>query len=447
MKRDPVDTLAAALESEGIAGKTVIAACSGGADSTFLLVALSRLRARFGFTLVALTVNHRIRNEAESGADASFVENLANALDPPVECARVDLAAGEVAAVARERGKGIEEAARFLRYRAFADVARARGAARVMTAHNRDDRAETVLMRFLSGASGSALAGIARERGIYLRPLLGISHAEMTAWLGENGVSWREDSTNADDRYLRNRVRRRLVPLLDEAFQGWETGVLGSAARAALDDDLCRSLITARWDRVSTGISCDARAFLSMHPAVRLRFLSDGLILLAPRHRVPSGYLERIANIGEEDLAPRAEEPDGSGRKLDGSGFSFTRSGDRYFWKPDIVQNTKSGYLVYIRSSGAYSLPFGTISVFSEGKSVYIDRCPGSFRFPLTIRTRQIGDTVATASGKRKTLKKLMNEWSVRKSDRDLLPLVETDGAIRAVWGGALGYPDWFVQI
>ena len=447
MKRDPVDTLASALEGREIAGKTVIAACSGGADSTFLLVALSRLRARFAFTPVALTVNHRIRSESESGADASFVEDLARSLDPPVECVRIDLAPGEVTVAARERGKGIEEAARFLRYRAFADVARKMDAAFVITAHNRDDRAETVLMRFLSGASGSALSGIARERGIYLRPLLGISHAEMTAWLGERGFSWREDSTNADERYLRNRVRRRLVPLLDGSFPGWETGVLGSASRASLDDDLCRSLIACRWDRVSGGISCDARAYLSMHPAVRLRFLSDGLILLAPRHRVPSGYLERIANVGAESLGPRADDPAGIGQRMDGSGLSFTRSGDRYFWKPDIVQNTKSGYLVYIRSDGAYSLPFETISVFSEGNSVYIDRCPGSFRFPLTIRTRQSGDSVTTASGGRKTLKKLMNEWSVRESDRDLLPLVETDGVIRAVWGGALGYPDWFVQI
>jgi len=110
------------------------------------------------------------------------------------------------------------------------------------------------------------------------------------------------------------------------------------------------------------------------------------------------------------------------------------------------VQNSKSGYLVYIRACGAYSMPFGTISVFPDGNSVYIDRCPGRFSLPLTIRTRQAGDTVLTADGKQKTLKKLMNEWSVRETDRDLLPLVEERGTIRAVWGGALGYPDWFVQ-
>ena len=111
------------------------------------------------------------------------------------------------------------------------------------------------------------------------------------------------------------------------------------------------------------------------------------------------------------------------------------------------MQNDKSGYLVYIRSCGAYSAPFGDISVLQAGISVYIDRCPGTFTLPLTVRSRQAGDTVRTADGKQKTLKKLMNEWSVRESDRDLLPVIEENGKIRAVWGSALGYPDWFVQI
>ena len=83
-------------------------------------------------------------------------------------------------------------------------------AAFVITAHNRDDRAETVLMRFLSGASGSALSGIARERGIYLRPLLGISHPEMTAWLGERGFSWREEVLARVDKLVPYNVEERM---------------------------------------------------------------------------------------------------------------------------------------------------------------------------------------------------------------------------------------------
>ncbi|HNY16620.1 MAG TPA: tRNA lysidine(34) synthetase TilS [Treponemataceae bacterium] len=461
MNRDPIETVAAALGSLELRGKTILVACSGGADSTFLLMALRRLQGRFGFDLAAITVNHRIRSEAESSGDSRFVEDFAASLDPAVRCVRKDLAVGEVERAAKERGKGIEEAARHLRYQAFADAAGELKASWVMTGHNRNDRAETVLMRFLSGSGGSALSGIARERGIYFRPLLELSHAEMAEWLAAHGISWREDATNADARYFRNRIRLHLVPLLDSFFPGWETGILSAASRSALDDALCKSLVTARWERSGDGISCPVGAFLSMHPAVRLRFLSEGLSLLAPGHRVPSGYLDRIAHIGEfagdvgasdggarGDTSPAESRPGGilPASTIAGSGLVFSRSGDSFFWKPDIVQNSKSGYLVYIRACGAYSMPFGTISVFPDGNSVYIDRCPGRFSLPLTIRTRQAGDTVLTADGKQKTLKKLMNEWSVRETDRDLLPLVEERGTIRAVWGGALGYPDWFVQ-
>jgi tRNA(Ile)-lysidine synthase len=279
---------------------------------------------------------------------------------------------------------------------------------------------------------------------------LDLSHAEMTEWLGANGYSWREDATNGDARYYRNRVRNHLVPVLDSFFPGWETGVLSAATRSALDDDLCHSLMDAHWERVEgvtdtgsedCGIRCESAAFLSLHPAVRLRFLRDGLALLSPKHRVPSGYLERIAAL-DTGLAARGECV-----RISGSGLSFEGSGTFFFWKPDIVQNDKSGYLVYIRSCGAYSAPFGDISVLQAGISVYIDRCPGQFTLPLTVRSRQAGDTVQAADGKQKTLKKLMNEWSVRESDRDLLPVIEENGKIRAVWGGALGYPDWFVQI
>ena len=434
MEQYPEEKVAEALASLDLKGRTVLAACSGGSDSVFLLVTLSLLSARFSYSLSALTVNHRLRSDAESSGDADFVENLCKALDPPVACVRKDLVEGEVAREAESRGMGIEEAARHLRYRFFEQSARDLGAVRVMTGHNRNDRLETMLMRFLEGSGGASLSGIARERGVFFRPLLDIDHATMQRWLSAHGFSWREDSTNDDDRYFRNRVRHHLVPLLDAQFPGWDTGVLSAAKRAGFDERLCRSLIAIEWSREASCVRCDAEGFLSMQCAVRLRFLRDGLVALGSRRRVSAGYLERIA----EEREPR---------RIAGAGLVFRREGNFFLWEPDIVQNTKSGYLVYIRSCGKYTVPFGTISVSAADNAVYIDGCPGRFTLPLTIRTRAPGDTVKASDGKRKTLKKLMNEWAVRDADRDFLPLVEENGQIRAVWGSALGYPDWLVQI
>jgi tRNA(Ile)-lysidine synthase len=361
----------------------------------------------------------------------------------------VELADGEVSALAESRGRGIEEAARHLRYRHFADVAAKIGARFVCTGHTRDDQLETVLMRFLQGAGASSLGGIAGRRGIFLRPVLDCTRADLRAWLLDRGIGWREDSTNSDSRYVRNRIRHTLIPLLSREFPGWDSGVLSAADRARDDERFCRSRMeapwtNARWSETSRGISCAAADFAGLDPALRLRFLRDGLLLLAPAHRVPSGFLDRLARSPEcwvqgAGLAPR-------GPCISGSGFVFRKEGNALFWEADIVQNTKSRYLVSIASPGTYRLPSRVVTVTERDGGVFLDGRLGPFGFPLILRSRSGGDTVRMADGRQKTLKKLMNDWAVQARDRDAIPVVEQDGEIRAVYGGLFGYPDWFIH-
>ena len=472
----PEDKLCSVLDSLGtLERRTILVAVSGGSDSVALLSMLHRQKSRYGYALRAVTVDHRIRSEAESGGDAAFVKHFCSALEPPVPCDLVELGAGEVVSLAAKRGRGIEEAARHLRYRAIeriADVLSSgeRSAVIVMTAHNRNDRSETMLMRFLQGASGRSLSGIAVVRGRFVRPLLDCTHAELRSYLESRGLLWREDATNADGAYLRNRIRLSLVPLLDRDFPGWETGVRAGAEKASLDEDLARSVIAssgAVWRREPDGrIRCDSRPFFFLHPAARLRFLRDGLELLAegavvapsgtkntvagvcpePRSgRISGGYLLSLAKLSEPDAAAQVSRQE-QGRVYAGSGLSFAITGNSVFWGPDIVQNTKSGYLVYICLAGTYRLPFGELSVTGDGNRVFLDDRFGPFSLPLIIRSRTGGDAVRMADGRQKTLKKLMNDWSVPENVRNLVPLIERDGEIRAVYGSPLGYPDWYVR-
>ena len=418
-----------------IRGKTILAAVSGGADSMALLCLLHQLAPVRGFVLQAVTVNHRIRSEAESMGDARCAESFCASLTPVVPCTLVSLEPGEVSLVAENRGKGIEEAARFLRYKILDETAIRAGASVIMTAHNRNDRNETILMRFLQGAGGRSLAGISAYRGAYIRPLLDISHGELVAYLKARNIIWREDATNADNSYLRNRIRSRLVPALERFFPGWETGIHSFAEKALLDDDLCRSLIRTKWIRSGDRIFCALNDYSKMHPAVRLRFLGDGLKLIKPGYRVSGGYLLRLAHETVNDRL-----------RIAGSGLLFEVRLDSIFFGPDIVQNTKSGYLVYIVSSGIYRLPFGSLAVSGADDSVFLDQRLGPFTLPLIVRSRTGGDTVKTADGRQKTIKKLMNDWAIAETDRDLVPIVEQDGEIRAIYGSPLGYPDWYVQ-
>jgi tRNA(Ile)-lysidine synthase len=441
-----------------LAGAVVLAAVSGGSDSVAMLCLLHEAAPRYGFALSAITVNHMIRSPAESSGDARFVADLCGRLDPPVPCALIDLAEGEVLTLAAKRGKGIEDAARHLRYRYFDEVSAKLGARFVCTGHTRDDQLETVLMRFLQGAGSSSLGGIAPRRGKFLRPVIECTRAELRDYLVDRGIGWREDATNADESYLRNRIRHTLVPLLSREFPGWDSGVLSASGRARSDERFCRSRMEPPWSNIAwtrsgAGISCDADEFSRLDPALRLRFLRDGLALLARPHRVSSRLLDRCArapeDFGRASTGSRSGNISGGADPVPviaGSGLVFRKDGNAFFWGPDIVQNSKSRYLVSIAFPGTYRLLSGSVVVEERSDGVYLDGRLGPFSLPLILRSRAGGDTVRMADGRQKTLKKLMNDWSVPASDRDAVPVVEQDGEIRAVYGGFRGYSDWFIH-
>ena len=197
-------------------GDRICCAISGGADSTALLLLLheanTATRNALGVGLSAVHIHHGLRG-AESDADEDFVRELCERLAIPLHVERVDTAVR--ASAERET---IEEAARSLRYGSFRALIAAGRADSVLTAHTLDDQAETVLMKLLRGAWTEGLAGIAPvvevPRGRILRPLLATRRDELRAYLEARGQAWREDSSNSDEAFTRNRIRHHVLPLL-----------------------------------------------------------------------------------------------------------------------------------------------------------------------------------------------------------------------------------------
>jgi tRNA(Ile)-lysidine synthase len=197
---------------------------SGGADSVALLRALVARSEELGLVLHAAHLHHGLRG-VEADGDLEFARHLAVQLGLPFHEARVDVAA-EAMAIPGKAGKpgksreSIEEAARRLRYGWFRQLMASGEVEAVATAHTRDDQAESVLGKFLRGAWTEGLSGIHPvvefPEGRILRPLLGATRAEVEAYLELLGQSWREDSSNADPVYTRNRLRHELLPLLED---------------------------------------------------------------------------------------------------------------------------------------------------------------------------------------------------------------------------------------
>jgi tRNA(Ile)-lysidine synthase len=226
--------LAAAWPPASWADVTVLLAVSGGCDSVALLRAMTAIQTAGAGRLCVAHLNHQLR--ADSSEDELFVTALCRQLNVPCEVARICLEA---------QADGIEAAARRARYQFLAEVAGRLGARYVATAHTADDQVETILHRIVRGTGIGGLAGMGRVRPLghatLIRPLLAIDRAELAAYLRVIGQPFREDASNADPRFTRNRLRHALLPWLAEQFNPGvkdallRLGTLAGEAQAVVD--------------------------------------------------------------------------------------------------------------------------------------------------------------------------------------------------------------------
>ncbi len=215
-------------------GETVVVAVSGGPDSMALLDLLVRLRSEWQLTLHVAHMNHGLRG-ASADADEAFVRNACHRWKLVCTVARVS-----VSAVAEERDLSEETAARQARYEFLEATARRMRAGAIAVGHTRDDQAETVLMRLLRGAGTEGLCGIRPVRVLggfrLVRPLLGVWRREIERYLRLRRRSWREDASNRDEKYLRNRIRHALLPVLEREYQPKIREILSQTAECLQAD-------------------------------------------------------------------------------------------------------------------------------------------------------------------------------------------------------------------
>ncbi len=225
------DEVLAWCRGEGIlpSGAAALVAASGGPDSTALLHALGALAPGRRWRLAVAHLDHALR--PESAEDASFVRRQAAALGLPFFGARVD-----VRALPGSVGRSTEEAARLARRSFLARAAREFRADAVALGHTVDDQAETVLLNLTRGAGTLGLAAMPPAAGIFVRPLLARSRAEVLAYLDELGVPWREDPTNRDLSFLRNWFRLEVLPALEARAPGVRASFAALAASARADE-------------------------------------------------------------------------------------------------------------------------------------------------------------------------------------------------------------------
>lgn len=251
-------------------------AVSGGADSVALLRVLLELRGELGVVLFVAHFDHGLRGE-ESAADAAFVKEVARELELEFFLGR-----GDVRAHAAREKLSIEAAARDLRYGWLAQLAGEQRLDVIATAHTLDDQAETVLLKFLRGAGTKGLAGIypvvrGDEKVRVVRPLLEVARTEVESYLEFLDQPWREDESNLDRRFTRNRVRHDLLPLLERDFNPNVRRTLNDVAEIARGEEEYWQALIAREmaGRSAAERRLDLAAFADLPLALQRRLLKQ----------------------------------------------------------------------------------------------------------------------------------------------------------------------------
>lgn len=260
-------------------GEHVLVAVSGGADSVALLYVLRELTSPLKLRLTVAHLNHKIRGK-DAEKDACFVKQLARRL-------HLGFVGGTVAVprLAGRLGISLEMAGRKARYDFFEKTALARGCHLVATAHTADDNAETILLMLVRGCGLQGLTGIAPSSQIgkttVIRPFLGTERRAIEKYLRAHKISWREDASNADDAFLRNRVRHELLPLLEEKYNKNIRPTLGRLADVLRNEnEYLNGLAGAAYaeSRLENGCGLNCAGLIKHHPAIRRRVLRQWLL-------------------------------------------------------------------------------------------------------------------------------------------------------------------------
>ena len=220
-------------------GGKALVAVSGGIDSMVCAHLIASLRDDLQIKIALVYINHGLRGEAVE--ELGFVRSFAQKIDAPFFTEDLDLT----------KGAGVQERARLQRYRALERIAADHDFPWIVTAHNRDDQAETVLFRALRGAGATGLAGIPSQSGRILRPLLNESRKQIERYAADQGVAFIEDASNATDDYTRNRLRKNAIPALNDAMGlDVRTGLARLGTISALERDALDYLAAEDFNRV-----------------------------------------------------------------------------------------------------------------------------------------------------------------------------------------------------
>ncbi len=383
-------------------GERIICAVSGGADSMALLWGLYLLKEKLEFTLEAAHFNHQLRAEA-SDRDAAFVESFCHRFDIPLHMGTAPVQKGK---------KGLEAAAREARYGYFRTLG-----GKIATAHTADDNAETVLLNLVRGTGLKGLGAIAPVGEKLIRPMLSVTRTEVLEFLEEYHIPHVEDATNAENDFLRNRLRHDVLPLLRRENPRLSENLSAMAQRLRQDAEILESLTQKAY-------TDDVYALRQLEKPLRSRILEKLLKENGVREPTARHMALAEALVFSENPSARAAFP---------GGVTMTRC----YGKLKRLEESAPLLEREVQIPGVTPLPeLGLRLVCRLAEEV----CNTKHIFTLqpqgkvVLRCRKAGDEMRLPGGT-KSLKKAFVDAKIPAAERLSLPVLADDAGILAVYG------------
>ena len=385
------------------------------------------------FSVSAVHFNHKLRGGA-SDSDEAFVRDFCDNNGIPVYVGACD-----VSAESHNRRAGIEETARVMRYEFFERIAGEIDAARIATAHNAEDNAETVLMNLIRGASLSGLSGIPPVRGNVIRPMLQIGRQQILNYLVSQKIPYVNDETNAENIYTRNKFRHLLFPLLQEINPRAVEAIGKAAALVRKDDQYLYSLAetvvqTAQASEGGLVISAKTLAALPSPVASRAFFLLIDKIGEG-RGDISALHVESAQLLINSDAASGScSLPRGIWLTKEYDDLYLTKGRQKTTFP--ATQLASGGRIVLM--DGAWEIICVPVSLCEKtaGSAQTIFIKDGMITGPLNVRPRLPGDRIRLSGrGGSKSLKKLFIEEKIPVSRREAIPVIADGDRLVAVAG------------
>ncbi len=410
-------------------GEHVLCALSGGVDSSVLLRVLVSLQDEFSLKISAAHLNHMLRGE-DAMRDERFAGELCKELGVELVCERCD-----VASEAESSGESLETAARRVRYNFLSRAKKALGADKIATAHNANDNLETMLLNLTRGSGIDGMCGIPHVRDDIIRPMLGVTRAEIESFAKEHGISFCEDATNAEVEYSRNKLRHLVVPVLldinekavENAYRAssimsGEVEVLESLAASEVEVEVLKDGVSCKASKL-----CTAKEVLAGRVLRNMAKIASGDEAYSLEHK----HIKDVLSLAASSHPSKSVSlPEGLVARKEYEKIVLSKASE--------IQELPEIRL----SEGEIAFGEYTISVRLTEKDRNIHNSLNTFCVScdkisdkLVVRSRKTGDYIRLPKRPTKTLKKLFIEEKIPEAKRGYVPVIADGQSVVAVSG------------